>query len=277
MSAFGVKVPNAMAERGRGGKDGGGRGSGAAAGTRSLDRNSFVPLYFQLAEVLKEKLEAGAWQSGSRFPSEREIAEQFEVSRTVIRPALDLLVGDGAIVRIKGSGTFVTPPKREVPVVGLTQALIDRSEDLTLTVLAAGERAPDPTVAELLGIADRRTAVAHVTAVLHAEGRPVCLVDSHSTTADLPWLLPYASALEAGEAPPAPGKGLTLTRAEVSIEGAFFGAWEASQVGVSAGDPTLMGKLVQFAKPKGAKRERPVEFARLVYRSDSAQLAVELS
>jgi len=245
------------------------------AGSRALDRNAFVPLYFQLAEVLKERLETGAFKPGARFPSEREIAEEFDVSRTVIRPALDLLVGDGAIVRVKGSGTFVTPPKREVPVNGLVRALTERREDQTLTVLAARERSPDRTVASFLEIS-RPTSVAHVTAVLHVDERPVCLVDSYSSAADVPWLLPLAQALEAGEEAPPAGE-LRLTRAKVSIEGAFFGTWEASQVGVSAGDPTLMGRLVQFGLPEGAEEERPVEFARLVYRSDSAQLAIELT
>ncbi|HUC08253.1 MAG TPA: GntR family transcriptional regulator, partial [Solirubrobacterales bacterium] len=81
---------------------------------RRLDRNSDVPLYFQLAATIKVMLEVGDWEAGARFASEREIEEEFGVSRAVIRPALDLLVGDGAIYRIKGSGAFVAPPRREI-------------------------------------------------------------------------------------------------------------------------------------------------------------------
>src|ERR1700710_2683235 len=87
--------------------------------SRRLDRNSDVPLYFQLAAALKVMLEVEDWESGARCASEREIEEEFGVSRAVIRPALDLLVGDGAIFRIKGSGAFVAPPRREVRVAGL--------------------------------------------------------------------------------------------------------------------------------------------------------------
>jgi hypothetical protein len=47
-------------------------------------------------------------------------------------------------------------------------------------------------------------------------------------------------------------------------------------VGATAGEPALMGRFVQFGRTKGSKQERPLEFARLVYRADSAQLAVEL-
>ena len=74
------------------------------AGSRRLDRTSDVPLYFQLAAALKVMLEVEDWESGARFASEREIEEEFGVSRAVIRPALDLLVGDGAIFQPFGDG-----------------------------------------------------------------------------------------------------------------------------------------------------------------------------
>src|SRR6185312_12711037 len=96
------------------------------SGSRRLDRNSDVPLYFQLAAALKVMLEVEDWEPGARFASEREIEEEFGVSRAVIRPALDLLVGDGAIFRIKGSGAFVAPPRREIVVAGLVKLWMER-------------------------------------------------------------------------------------------------------------------------------------------------------
>jgi hypothetical protein len=38
-----------------------------------------------------------------------------------------------------------------------------------------------------------------------------------------------------------------------------------------------MGRFVQFGRPAGSERERPLEFARLIYRADSAQLTFDLS
>ena len=246
------------------------------AGSSGLDRDSDVPLYFQLAAALKVKLEVGGWEAGTRFASEREIEEEFKVSRAVIRPALDLLVGDGAIVRIKGSGAFVAPPRREIQVTGLVRLLLDRDDDLTITILSARRRHPDPTVLHFLGIEDRRTLVAHVTAVADF-GRPsVFLIDSFSAVTHVPWLLPAARALETRAKPPEPD-GLDLTRATVSIEHTFFGEWGSSQVGASAGDPALMGRFLQFGRPDESGREHPLEFARLIYRADGAQLAFELS
>src|SRR3954454_8117039 len=246
------------------------------SGSRRLDHNSDVPLYFQLAAALKVMLEVGAWESGARFASEREIEEEFGVSRAVIRPALDLLVGDGAIFRIKGSGAFVAPPRREVEVAGLVRLWLERHDNRRIAIRSAREHLPDHTVSHFLEIEDHDTLVAHVIAIVDSGEPSVCLVDSYSTVAHVPWFLPTAQALASGGRPPAPS-GLGLTRATVSIEHTFFGEWGSSQVGASAGEPALMGRFVQFGRSVGSERERPLEFARLIYRADSAQLAFELS
>jgi DNA-binding GntR family transcriptional regulator len=245
------------------------------AGSGELDRNSEVPLYFQLAAALKVMLEVDDWEAGARFASERELEEEFGVSRAVIRPALDLLVGDGAIFRVKGSGAFVAPPRREVRVAGLVGLWSGQPSERAVSVLSARKHQPDRTVSHFLDIEDRRTPVAHVHAIVDPGQPSVILVDSFSSVTHVPWLLPTAQALEAGAEPPKPS-GLDLTRATVSVEHTFFGEWGSSQVGASAGDPALMGRFVQFGRPKGSKQEYPIEFARLIYRADGAQLAFEL-
>lgn len=246
------------------------------AGSRKLDRSSDVPLYFQLAAALKVMLEVEDWEPGARFASEREIEEEFGVSRAVIRPALDLLVGDGAIFRVKGSGAFVAPPRREIVVAGLVKLWLERRGDRPISVHGARETLADHTVSHFLGFEDEGVPIAHVTAVVDLDEPSVCLIDSYSPVADVPWLRPTAEALKTGARPPAPN-GLELTRATVSVEHTFFGEWGSSRVGAAAGEPALMGRFVQFGRLAESEPERPVEFARLIYRADSAQLAFVLS
>lgn len=167
-----------------------------------LERDSDVPLYFQLGGVLKERVDSGAWQPGDRFPTEREIAEEFDVSRTVIRGALDLLVGDGGIVRIKGSGAFVAPPRRQVSLIGVVQALLEPTEERTLTIFSAREEPPDRSVAQFLKLEKQPAPIAQVTAVMNVDGRPLCLLQSYSVTNLVPGSFPLPRRFSPGPSRP---------------------------------------------------------------------------
>jgi GntR family transcriptional regulator len=245
------------------------------AGSRKLDRASEVPLYFQLAAELHRMLELGTWEPGARFPTERELEEEFEVSRAVTRPALDLLVGDGTIYRIKGSGAFVAAPRTEVEATGLVKLWASDDHDHSVSVASVRKRMPDRTVSQFLELGKSRAEIAQVTAVVDTGEPSAFVVDSYSSIARLPWLLPAAEALANGANPPRPTK-LELTRITVSVERTFFSGWSASQLGSKAGNPALIGRLVQFGRTMGSARERPLEFARLIWRADTTQLVFEL-
>jgi DNA-binding GntR family transcriptional regulator len=245
------------------------------AGSRELARDSEVPLYFQLAAELHRMLELGTWEPGARFPTERELEEEFGVSRAVIRPALDLLVGDGTIFRIKGSGAFVAAPRSKVEATGLVKLWASSDRDHSVSVASVRKRMPDRTVSQFLELGGSRTEIAQVTAVVNAGEPSSFVVDSYSSISRVPWLLPTATALVNGANPPRPGK-LELTRSTVSVEHTYFSGWAASQVGSKAGNPALIGRFVQFGRTNGATRERPLEFARLIWRADTTQLAFEL-
>jgi len=76
-----------------------------------LDKSSPIPLYFQLKEIVKEKIDTGELKPGNLIPSEREFKEKYEISRPTIRQALKELVNEGLLYREKGKGTFVSKPK----------------------------------------------------------------------------------------------------------------------------------------------------------------------
>jgi GntR family transcriptional regulator len=72
-----------------------------------INRDSPVPFYFQLAELLEEEITSTRWKSGQRLPSEPELCRHYGVSRTTIRQALARLEQEGLLRRAKGRGTFV--------------------------------------------------------------------------------------------------------------------------------------------------------------------------
>ncbi len=76
-----------------------------------LNPTSPLPLYIQLADELRQEIQDGGWSADAPLPSESELGRQYEVSRTVVRQALDELERSGAITRIKGKGSFVAERK----------------------------------------------------------------------------------------------------------------------------------------------------------------------
>jgi len=77
----------------------------------SINRNSHLPLYIQLKELLSEKIRTGEWKPGDRLPSEDEIHQQYDISRTTVRQAMREIELEGLINRQAGRGTFVNQIK----------------------------------------------------------------------------------------------------------------------------------------------------------------------
>ncbi|MDR7075770.1 DNA-binding GntR family transcriptional regulator [Neobacillus niacini] len=76
-----------------------------------LDEKSIIPLYYQLKEILKEKIKDGSLKEGEMVPSERDLMEMYNISRATARKALNDLMIEGLIERKQGIGTFVSPKK----------------------------------------------------------------------------------------------------------------------------------------------------------------------
>jgi GntR family transcriptional regulator len=70
--------------------------------------NRSVPLYYQLANLLTEKIVSRELHTGDRLPTEVELVDQYAISRITVRQALRLLEEEGLIRREVGRGTFVT-------------------------------------------------------------------------------------------------------------------------------------------------------------------------
>jgi len=77
----------------------------------TLDKKSFIPLYHQLAEKLRDLILMHHFKAGQSIPSENELCEQYQISRGTVREALRILHREGLIERQKGLGTFVTSTK----------------------------------------------------------------------------------------------------------------------------------------------------------------------
>lgn len=72
-----------------------------------IDKGRSLPAYAQLADILKNQIANGAFTPESRMPSESALAKQHGVSLMTVRQAVGVLVDQGLVKRVHGSGTFV--------------------------------------------------------------------------------------------------------------------------------------------------------------------------
>ena len=79
--------------------------------TDRIDKSIPIPLYFQLKKLILSEIKEGNYRSGELIPTEKEISDAFQISRTTVRQAITELVQEGWLYRVKSKGTFVAQPK----------------------------------------------------------------------------------------------------------------------------------------------------------------------
>ena len=83
-----------------------------------INKNSPIPIYFQLIEMIKKSIETGELKPGDSLPTEIETMKQYEISRATVRQALLQLANEGYIRRVKAKGTFVNAPPEKSRFIG---------------------------------------------------------------------------------------------------------------------------------------------------------------
>lgn len=120
-----------------------------------LERESPIPLYYQLKQLLIDQISVGDLKPGDMLPTEEQLQEQYDLSRTTVRLALKELVVEGKITRQQGRGTFVALPKishRPDPQFNLTAYLKKQGLEPGWEVLSAGWVESSSELAERLEI-----------------------------------------------------------------------------------------------------------------------------
>ena len=240
-----------------------------------LDRLSYVPLYYQLQEVLKQQIESGIWRPGDRLPSEPELAQRFGVSRVVVRQALGILESDAQIARLKGRGTFVARPKLNYRASGLLRLLATEAEsELTIKVLDKRRQEVEANIREVLS-PPRRDAILRLTTLLSARGIPLAVGYSFFRESDVGWLKDTARAGQVLPAVPDLSEhGLDLAHSEITIELSHLPtAFDTSRLGIPKGSTVFLVTSTEYCETDGGTR--PCEVSRLAYRADLLQFRLE--
>lgn len=76
-----------------------------------IDKKSEIPLYQQLAHSIKKAVDEQKLKENDKIPAENEFCKIYDLSRTTVRQALDILEKDGYIYKLRGKGSYVSTPK----------------------------------------------------------------------------------------------------------------------------------------------------------------------
>ncbi|OKL53823.1 GntR family transcriptional regulator [Bowdeniella nasicola] len=119
----------------------------------TLDRESDVPLYRQIAKPITDLILSGEVEPGRLIEDEVSLARRLDVSRPTARRALQDLVADGLLVRRRGAGTRVTPAHvhRKIGLTSLYGDLIKAGHTPNTEVLSYSVQLADEVIAEKLG------------------------------------------------------------------------------------------------------------------------------
>lgn len=173
-----------------------------------VDRASWRPLWQLVANALRADILSGALPPGSPLPTEADLEQRFDVSRTTIRSALEALRAEGHVTTIRGRGSFVREQRRRRRrTTELTErgaqirgwnALMEREGLTPQTQTTVGRRPCPAHVAEVLGVEAGALVVVRERIMGWAGEPPAQLADSHIPL----WVAERVPALEAEDTGP---------------------------------------------------------------------------
>lgn len=204
---------------------------------QSIFSNSRVPLYLQVAALMRQKIQNQLWRVGEQIPTLAELEKEYQVSRITIRASLDRLEEQGIIRRTRGLGTFVLKDLSEERWFKLPnnfEELVSTVADLKIRLLHLDqeERALVPAFEfGRLARAYRRMRRVH-----YYKDAPYCLIDIYlekKTYARNPQAFDGATVIPALAATP----GVTITAGKQIMRVALSDEETASQLRIGIGDP----------------------------------------
>lgn len=145
-----------------------------AAKTPVIDRS--VPFYFQIANLLRQKIEVGELAPGEKLPKELDLSKALGVSRVTLRQSLSILEGEGLVTRERGQGTFVTENPQNPQKIKLTGIIGQDTSHVDRRRIVSIEDVPSTQhQAVFFGITEKET-LTRIQRLLIVKNIPFCYV-----------------------------------------------------------------------------------------------------
>jgi len=241
---------------------------------QQLDPSSYVPLYQQLKDIIKAKIDQQEWKPDDQIYSENQLFEMFDVSRNTAKKAIEDLVQEGVLYRIQGKGTFVSQPKIEHSLsafYSFSQVLRDKGlnpRDVVLSVTV--EKASHKIAAELkiaegedVAVLKRLRCANDEAIILEASYLPKKKVHEPEKLATVGEKPLYDILQDEFQ--------IVVTSAKETFEPVLVREEEHRYLEVEAGSPALLLERIAYDQTK-----TPVEFCKSIVRGDRCKFYTEL-
>jgi GntR family transcriptional regulator len=239
----------------------------------NLNEQNRAPLYQQLQRALRDAIEDNRLAPDEALPPERELAEEFGISRITVRKALDALVSEGMLTRRQGAGTFVTArgdtrvEKSFATLSSFSEDMLSRGRKPESVWLSRSAGTVTPEEALTLGLSPG-SVVYRFNRIRYADGEPMALeystVPGFCLASEMSVGESLYEALDKQSARPA--------RALQRLRAILFTGERAKLMGLEDGAPGLLIERRGFLKDG-----RPVEVTKSYYRGDAYDFVAELN
>lgn len=238
-----------------------------------FDKDSSIPLYIQIKEILKEKIEHNLFNPGDQIPTENELCRLYDVSRITVKQAINSLVTEGYLTRSRGKGTYVKPPKLEQNLAGITsftEDMIQRGLKPGANLLKCAVESAEPDIVAKLQLGND-IQVFKIERLRTADSQPMAietiwlpyqlcpnLLQEHLTTSIYQILKNQYK--------------ISFNRAIQYLEASKAGKKEAKLLQIKPGDSVLYMERISYMKDNV-----PVDLTQSIYRGDRYKFKVELT
>jgi GntR family transcriptional regulator len=240
-----------------------------------INRDSPLPVYFQIALDIRARLAAREWTTGQRIAPELALAREYDVSRVTIRQALAELVKDDLLERQRGSGTYVREQQRPLVydlnfTVGAVAARLresgfeNRAEVMEVGII----KKPPTELRHRLAIRDDGALVFMVRRVI-INDEPAAIYRSWFAASLVPGLEQSARLDESLSVVLAEDYGVAPVRSENELEVVRSTREEAALLGTSGDVPLLVVTATTFLQDG-----RPLEYSQIVWLGDRVRFHV---
>jgi len=241
---------------------------------KTLDKNTPIPLYFQLEKLILEEIENEAYPVGSMIPTEKELSQMFGISRTTVRQAISDLVRKERLYRVKSKGTFVARPK-------ISQGFIQSIQSFDADVRSAGGMPSTEVLAlEVMELPEEiayQMSVAPNTKVIYlyrkryADDEPIVRVETYLPYEQCSFVLGNDFSEKSLYEVLSERDETRVTHIIRTCEAHSANAEDAAILGVKRGRP-----IHYFISMGYNKNEKLIEYSIAHYRGDQSKFRVEL-